>query len=164
MIVLVTGSRWWHDWKSIDSMIDHYWALAGDKGETLVVRHGDCESGADKLAKCVVYRMQQMGLQGIEEDPMPADWGRDCDSQCYHQPRFRRNGDRYCPVAGNLRNQAMIDKGGIFDVHAYPLPGGTGTGDCVRRAVAAGLVVTNYGFPKVTMEDLLKVRHRERSS
>lgn len=158
MIILVTGSRWWHDYKMIDSMIDYYWGLAGDRGEDLIIRHGDNPSGADHLAQCIVYKLKNWGLAGIDEDPMPADWGRDCDKQCYHRPRFRRNGERYCPVAGNLRNQAMIDKGGIFRVEAYPLPGGSGTADCVVRAVKAGLVVINNGYPEVTMEDMLHMR------
>lgn len=157
MIILVTGSRDWSDWKAVDAMIDHYYSLASDRGEELIVRHGDNPSGADHIAECIVFKMRNWHLPGISTDPMPADWNRDCTGSCFHRPRTR-NGKRYCPVAGNLRNQAMIDKGGIFEVHAYPLPGGTGTADCVRRAVKAGLVVENHGYPKVTMEDMLRER------
>jgi hypothetical protein len=155
MIILVTGSRWWHEWKQVDSMIDHYWALAGNYGEELIVRHGDCPSGADHIAQCIVYKMQQLGIQGISEDPMPAKWQH---RGCRHPKGRRNDGQWYCRAAGPLRNQAMIDKGDIFEVHAYPLPGGTGTADCVARAVKAGLVVTNHGHPKVTMEDMLSVK------
>jgi len=41
--------------------------------------------------------------------------------------------------AGPIRNQAMIDAGGVVAVVA--LPGGPGTADMVRRARAAGLPV-----------------------
>jgi hypothetical protein len=38
----------------------------------------------------------------------------------------------------------MIDKGGIDEVHAFPLPGGSGTQDCMRRARKAGLHVVTH--------------------
>lgn len=139
--------------------LDRAYETALSRGEVLFVRHGNNKSGADRLASCWVYKQHSIGNYDVIEDPIDADWERDCNQQCNHAPRYRRNGDRYCPVAGNLRNQAMIDKGGIDEVHAYPLPGGTGTGDCVRRAVRAGLVVTNHGYPRVTMEDMLRETH-----
>jgi hypothetical protein len=160
MIILVTGARGWKDRDKIESMINHYWCLAGDRGEELVVRHGDCPTGADRIARNVVEDMQRLRLGHIYQDAMPAEWQH---WDCKHRKGQRRDGQWYCLEAGPIRNQAMIDKGDIFDVHAYPLPGRhpghpgrSGTGDCVRRALAAALTVTNYGHPAVTIEDMLR--------
>ena len=159
MIILITGARNWLDRSMIEDTINRYWCLAGDRGEELVVRHGDCPKGADRIVRQVVQDMQHFGLHGISQDPMPAQWQHE---GCTHK-QGRRNGRWYCLAAGPLRNQAMIDKGDIFDVHAYPLPGRyeghpgrSGTGDCVRRAIDACLTVTNYGHPAVTIEDMLR--------
>lgn len=151
MIILITGSREWRDRNAIDATINHFWCLAGDRGEELIVRHGDCWVGADRIARDIVEEMQSLGLEHIEQDRMPAVWQHE---NCTH-PKGTRNGQWYCKIAGHLRNQAMIDKGGIYDVHAYPTPGAKGTADCVRRAWRAGLSVTNHGFPAVRMEDML---------
>lgn len=147
VIILVTGSRDWVDVREVRTTINeaydrsNLWNPNGKR--FLVVRHGDCPTGADHLASLIVYSFHQQGIWQVIEDPMPADWNRACTSECHHKPRYR-NGRPYCPVAGNIRNQAMIDKGGIDEVHAFPLPSGTGTQDCIKRAKAAGLHVVEH--------------------
>lgn len=121
-------------------------------GEDLYVRHGACETGADRLAQCTVERMKAQGAN-IHEEKFPARWQHE---NCVHHKGHRSNGEWYCKPAGNIRNQEMIDEGGIDEVHAFPLPGGTGTFDCVCRAASVGLVVTNHGFPMVTMGQMLR--------
>lgn len=143
MIMLITGSRDWVDVREIRECIRDAYERSGPPGHRyLVVRHGACPTGADRIASLIVYAYHQQGIYTVMEDPMPADWNRKCDSQCVHYPRHRPDGTEYCPIAGLLRNQAMIDKGGIAEVHAFPLKGGKGTQDCMRRAQAAGLPVT----------------------
>jgi hypothetical protein len=46
-------------------------------------------------------------------------------------------------AAGVLRNQKMVDLGADLVV-AYPLPGGSGTQDCIQRAVKTGIPTLVY--------------------
>lgn len=85
-----------------------------ERVEITAVRHGGAR-GADSLA----------GLwatdHGYPEQVYPADWAK------------------LGKAAGPMRNQAMVDAGGVVAVVAFP--GGPGTADTVRRARAAGLPV-----------------------
>lgn len=72
-----------------------------------------------------------------------ANWGRPCTEYCYHKPRWK-NGRRYCPVAGNLRNQEMVDymSETLTDEDrclGFPWGKSTGTRDCMKRAKKAGI-------------------------
>lgn len=145
MIMLVSGSQLWVDVREIRTTIAEAYERSGPPGKRfLVVRHGACPTGADHIASLVVYSYQQQGIFTVMEDPMPADWQHE---GCTHPKGVRREGDLvhgthgdwYCKAAGPLRNQAMIDKGGIDEFHAFPLPSGRGTQDCMRRATAAGI-------------------------
>lgn len=95
--VLVTGSRELTDkllvTNQLNKLYDEY------NGIYLVV--GDA-TGADSIA-----------LDWAIHKPVPykvfeADWNRKCDANCFHPTRFR-DGKMYCPAAGNIRNQQMID-------------------------------------------------------
>ncbi len=85
-----------------------------ERVEITAVRHGGAR-GADSLAGLWATE------HGYPEQVYPADWAR------------------LGAGAGPIRNQAMIDAGGVVAVVA--LPGGPGTADMVRRARAAGLPV-----------------------
>lgn len=140
MIVLVTGSRNFMDWKRVHRDLD---ALRDSlpAREVLFVRHGDCDSGADRFAKGWCYRQHNAGRFNVVEDPMPAEWQHE---GCTH-PQGVRNGQWYCKAAGPLRNQAMLDKGGVDHVLAYPLPHSPGTRDMMARAYKANIPVVNHG-------------------
>lgn len=84
-VILVTGSRTWHDrntlYQALDDMLDTWgW---------FVLRHGAAPKGADHHAHDWAV------LRQVDEDSMPAVW--------------RVNGV-YIPAAGFERNEAMVDK------------------------------------------------------
>lgn len=119
-VVLVCGGRDYNEpnevWRALDAMNARMVIDA--------IRHGAC--GCDR-------RMDPMRIKGADRwahwwahdrrvpvEPMPADWSQ---------------GRR----AGILRNQAMIDRGGVVAVVAFP--GGSGTADMTRRARRAEIPV-----------------------
>lgn len=118
MIILVTGSRGWHDRDQIDLDLHHFKEVASLDGESLTVVHGDCPQGADKLTKQVCKKL------GITQIPMPADW------------------ETHGKAAGPIRNQKMLDTHTPNVVLAYRAGGkSSGTDDMVRRADRAGIAV-----------------------
>lgn len=84
-----------------------------------VVVHGGCR-GADLQAAAVAC------VLGWPVEAHPADW--------------RRLG----LAAGPLRNREMVQRGAAVCL-AFPVLGSTGTLDCMRRAIAAGIRTINYG-------------------
>lgn len=126
MRVLICGSRDWTDHKAIHVEIDRLFAKYGNE---LIIIHGACKTGADKIANdyCV--------SKGICIISMAARW------------------ETEGKAAGPLRNQRMIDVWSPGGVVAFDL-GTSGTADMVRRAKAAGLpVIVRKG--KVVEESLL---------
>jgi hypothetical protein len=117
----------------------HHYNQARNAGDGLLVVHGDCPTGADRIARQWVEEMQHRGFEGVDQEPHPADWGRDCDEHCYHKPRTK-NGEPYCPVAGHLRNQEMVDAT-AYACLAFPLPDSRGTKDCITRAKKADIEI-----------------------
>lgn len=82
MRILVTGSRDWWDWNTVNNALNEY---AGQSN--IVVVHGACPTGADELAdRWVKY-------QGVRVERYPADW------------------EKYGKRAGFLRNKHMVDLG-----------------------------------------------------
>lgn len=68
--VLVTGSRTWGDWRTLNAALDAVLADARSRGQRLVVIHGACTSGADQWA-------DQWALsRGVSVDRWPAEWSR----------------------------------------------------------------------------------------
>jgi hypothetical protein len=130
--LLVTGSRDWTDAGFVERKLEEVLEFG-----PFVLVQGDNPDGVDGIAKAWAIR------RGVEHEDVPADWSRPCTEECYHAPRFRRNGDRYCPVAGNLRNQEMVDRG-AFRCLAFPKGKSPGTRDCIRRAKAAGIWVVVF--------------------
>ncbi|WP_208023937.1 SLOG family protein [Mycobacterium marinum] len=132
--ILITGSREWTDVDRIRSAIDLYRPRGG--GQCIIV-HGDCPSGADEIADRICR------CEGWHVERHPAEWERACDESCHHKPRIRR-GKPYCPMAGHLRNQKMVDLGADVCL-AFPMSGSRGTWDCVRRARVASIPVVVFG-------------------
>lgn len=116
----VTGGRDFDDWNLVARVLDSL--------PDSVLVHG-AASGTDEMCARWWTRM----LQRVDE-PHPADWRRTCDSRCAHRPRTDDEGITYCPAAGPLRNQEMVDSG--LDL-LIVFPGGRGTADMVRRARTA---------------------------
>lgn len=92
-------------------------------------------SGADEYARLWATQAYAWKTERFE-----ADWDRECDNRCTHGPRRkRRDGSTFCPSAGPIRNQRMIDEGQIELLIAFP--GGNGTMDMIRRAKAAEVLI-----------------------
>lgn len=131
--ILITGSRDWSDRAQLE------WALgvAFKVFRPIVVVHGACETGADRIADEWAQRA------GIAVDPFEADWDN-CGPECRpgHR-RQRRDGSEFCPAAGPRRNARMVAAGARYCL-AFVLPGSRGTQDCIRRAEAAGIPVHRF--------------------
>lgn len=141
--VLVTGSRDWPDPKPVICALNSQWLKAHKKGQTLVVVQGECPKGADLFAAEWAQFREDRGFR-VKNESHPADWDRDCDYHCTHPPRWKW-GKPYCPLAGHMRNQAMVDLGADMCI-AFPLRDSRGTWDCMKRAKKAGMSVINFGY------------------
>ena len=138
--VLVTGSRDWADADAVHTALYAQGRLS-PQGRMLVI-HGACPTGADALAQRFAEDYAHYGVEALR---VPADWARVCTDDCYHPPRYR-NYVPYCPSAGTLRNQQMVDLAADVCL-AFPLGRSVGTRDCMRRAHTAGIPVLNLGRP-----------------
>lgn len=114
--ILITGSR---DWTDKDAVIDAIMDLNNwypiDWDEVVIV-HGDCPTGADKIAD------DWAKATGIETDPHPANW------------------ELFGKAAGPKRNKEMVDLGADI-VLAFPKGKSAGTRGCIKLAQEAGLPV-----------------------
>src|SRR6266851_576424 len=110
MRILVTGSREWTDWETIQRALQE----AGD-GDWNTLIHGDCSTGADSIAD---------------------NFGCFC---CWEIERYPADWAKYGKAAGPVRNQEMVDAGADICL-AFFQPGAAnrGTADCVSRAEKAG--------------------------
>lgn len=113
--------------------------------ERLTIVHGAAK-GADTMAA-----RWALATPGVLELPYPADWIGPCAKSCRPGHRKPRNdGTDYCPAAGAHRNQRMVghmaqcDPAIVLGFHASATQDSAGTADCLRRAVAAGLVCREY--------------------
>lgn len=111
MRILVTGSRYWGDrdllWMTLNRIVPPF--------STIV--HGDCPSGADRLAADWVEAQPD-----VKVEAHPANWSLEGKG------------------AGPMRNQRMVDLGADLCI-AFPQGESRGTRDCMRRARAAGIPV-----------------------
>lgn len=147
--VLITGSREWPKHVSfiVDGILNGEWLNASLHDTSLVVVHGNCPSGADSDANrwAQLWQNKYMDHAPVTNEPHPANWSRQCDQDCRHATRMR-DGQPYCPMAGHLRNQEMVDAGADI-CHAFIVEGAgrsRGTRDCVTRARAAGIPVMEH--------------------
>lgn len=134
MRILITGSREFRSLSAVrTAMLE---VTAGQRGPHLLV-HGNAR-GADQIAAVVAKRL------GWQVESHPADWNGPCRESCApgHRQTRRDRGSEYCPAAGHLRNQAMVDLGADVVVAFFKEgAANAGTHDCVRRARSAGLTV-----------------------
>jgi YspA, cpYpsA-related SLOG family len=160
--VLVTGSREVKDRAAVWRRLDYLAGMALAAGYRVVVVHGDCESGADRLAREWAVARARQGAR-ITQDPHPADWEAPCvlvppaawngpgDGACHHGPRrWRGNRRSSCPFAGHRRNQQMTDLVAARRAGGDPVRGiafyqegaaNRGTADCRARMERAGIPV-----------------------
>lgn len=109
--VIVTGSREFDHERVLHAMLEDQ--LSESRQLFLVV--GDCPTGADKFAKNWAFnrlRGTDWTYDRVDGKEFVAHWDRKCDEKCYHPPKFKPVDGvlvPYCPVAGHLRNQEMVD-------------------------------------------------------
>lgn len=158
-MILVTGSRELKNRKFVEAQLDLHLNLHGRVD--LVV--GDCPTGADLFAFEWAHSqlLKYDDVSPVTYRIFAADWDRRCDQNCYHPKKFKPVKDAlnpdgpeilvpYCPVAGNIRNQAMVDWIVSQDISAICLAfrcitgKNRGTSDCVRRARKAKFEVKQF--------------------
>lgn len=107
------GSRGWKDTASIGQILDELLSMLPEK-EQLVLIHGGCPSGADKIAHDEASKRQ---ITTIVEK---ADW------------------NRHGKAAGPIRNQLMLDEHKPDVTYAFRSGGkSSGTDDMVKRSKKA---------------------------
>lgn len=120
--VLVTGSRDWNWPAAIEADVTRLWWHAHWPQRRLVLVHGDCPTGADRIVRDFVEAHPVAVSQGhLGQEPYPADWS---------------GGHR----AGPRRNLAMVDLGADLCL-AYPRGVSKGTRGCAKMAADAGIPV-----------------------
>ena len=118
--LLVTGSRTWHDARTIEQAL----AVILDRHpEGVMLVHGACPRGADAIAAAYAAR-----CIGYLTEPHPADWRR------------------YGRAAGYRRNAEMIALG-ADGCTAFIRGGSPGSTGAVRLASAAGILVWLHTQP-----------------
>jgi len=124
--IIVTGSRDWTDSDTIWFVIQ--------KASPHVVIHGDCPTGADKIAERAVQDLSLDKRVNIRSLPMAAQW------------------EKHGRAAGPRRNREMLGvltalgrTGYDIEVHAFPLKGSRGTRDMMNVATQAGVDVIDHG-------------------
>lgn len=138
-LTLITGSRKWHDVPVIEDALLETWHDARQDGYSgITVMHGGAP-GADLIAGAWARRHQP---DGIGHDQHDADWAH-CAPTCPPGHRKTRDDYSWCPLAGHRRNQHMVDAGPQL-VLAFRVGQSTGTGDCIKRAEAAGIPVRRW--------------------
>lgn len=114
-IVLMTGSRHWTNSDVVFDVVSEEMSVATADGEALLIIHGDCETGADKILESICEE------HGIHTARIAARWtmGR---------------------AAGPIRNRVMSSLP-IRKAYAFLMRGAQnrGTRDCIKAVKAAGI-------------------------
>ena len=149
--IVVTGSRTLGDYRLVASALDEAWHDATQDGYgALTLVHGAAQ-GTDSLAE---RWWEQNRRSGGERDEFPARWSDPCvDGNCPPGHRKgRRDGTTYCPLEGHRRNQRIVDHTTphlphVLMIAAFATPKSTGTLDCLRRGITAGIPYRLIGQP-----------------
>jgi hypothetical protein len=154
-LLIVTGSRDADDWAQTLGAL----TVLHAQFPQAVLFSGNCprhkRPGFDFMCEVTWARLCGHASVRVAVDAgcmrlFPADWHGPCTDMCPPKPhRKRRPGDSrdYCPVAGNRRNQHMVDEAvrvaTLDEITALAMrkPGAanTGTRDCVLRQRKAGI-------------------------
>ncbi|MFF7022986.1 SLOG family protein [Streptomyces klenkii] len=120
--VLVTGSRNWTDKSTVYRALFQAWLSLGND---IVVVHGACPAGADRLASEWIAGWPVTGFRGVAEEPHPASWAT------------------HGRAAGPLRNEHMVGLGANLCL-AFIRDSSRGASHCARLAEAAGIPVRRF--------------------
>lgn len=129
--ILVTGSRTWTQPFAVISILDSIYAQKHPSHKMIVV-HGDCPSGADRIAKnwCL-----NMCVVDVADEAHPVSWG---------------TGRR----GGPLRNAHMVNLGADVCL-AFVRDGSAGASGCARFAREAGIPTVEFGWDQVDLPAVL---------
>lgn len=145
-LIGLSGSRAWPDPRLLEDTLIGVWHDATQIGYTgIELMHG-CAEGADTIGHEWAWR------EGFLIREFPADWESSCGSACHLHRRRNRRGIEYCPLAGHLRNQKMVDERPVLFVVAavrcrakkcarQASHDSHGATDCAQRAGQAGIPV-----------------------
>jgi len=122
--VIFSGSRDFRTREPVREILEALIRRLGDPNE-LVVVHGAAR-GLDTIAGEEAARL------GVSTESHPADW------------------DEYGKAAGPMRNSHMVKLGADLLV-AFPLPGGSGTLDCMKKALNSEIPVLVYDADSKSM-------------
>ncbi len=127
MRILVCGGRKYMDWRRVNTVLDELHAAHGIE----MVIHGGA-GGADEFGHGWAVQ------HSVKPKRYPAQW-HDLSHPDAVIKRGKGNKD-YDAKAGSRRNQQMLDEEERIDL-VVAFPGGPGTRDMCRRALAKGLKV-----------------------
>lgn len=118
--ILITGERSWTDEQQVHSALSAL--LRRLNTNDIVIVHGDCETGADRFAQNFCNE------NGIKSERHPADW------------------KRLGKAAGPRRNTEMVRLGAYVCLAFWSgeKVTGSGTFDCLTKALCAGIRVMCY--------------------
>lgn len=108
--LLVTGARIWDDVWTIENFLDMVHAYHPD----LVVVHGDCPKGADRIVRDWAEENE------VPQERYPADW------------------DKYGKPAGHIRNKQMVDTKPHLAA-SFVRGESRGTNNCISHIERAGI-------------------------
>lgn len=140
--ILVTGGRMQSDRAALTGKLEE--VAAGH--DAVVLRHGRCNPRRPDGAVCD-WDWALAQPAEVRDALAGADW----IAHLHALERGWRIEERpaawlrYGNAAGSVRNQSMINEGGIRICIAAPDPASSGTWDCVRRAEKAGIPVVYAG-------------------
>lgn len=126
--VLVTGSRDWHDIAAVRAALADVLASLPPE-QPLVVVHGDCQTGADVMAKAWALT--------TFTDACTDDWER--VTQEAHPAAWHLHGRQ----AGPIRNASMVKRGAAVCL-AFIRDGSRGASHTARLAEEAGIPVKRW--------------------
>lgn len=118
MRILVTGSRDWQDARVIGQWLDYYYHQVLEPAH-LVVVHGGCPTGADKMADSWAR------TQGLSIEAHPAQWGV------------------HGRAAGPIRNAHMVQLGADVCL-AFIRNGSVGASHTAALAEGAGITTRRF--------------------
>jgi hypothetical protein len=122
--ILVTGSRDWGDDKIIRAAL---WASLEMHGPYTLI-HGDCPTGADKIADDYADMINDISARSIEVIKFPANWSRDG------------------AAAGPIRNRAMVESG-VDICYGFIRNRSRGATNCVSVALTLGVPIRTWTQP-----------------